>query len=245
LGCALEGLVAHKNVQKTVDKEIKHCYTVTAVNLTLEVQMKVKGVVLLLSFLFSVGAVANVVAAPSKKGNSSTKTITVKSFSGTLRIVTPSNKVITVSPGTRAPKIPFGSKIEVVNGKAVIMADGARITLTERQQIQIDKNAVTGAIEFTASDTSAGAIKVEIGGSVALLEQGQQINVVSDASAGGEQRIEVVKGEVTLRTDEGETKVEAGNSVNVGPGDLKDEKDVTVVPEPPEKQVEEASPSSL
>ncbi|OGS19397.1 MAG: hypothetical protein A2219_02795 [Elusimicrobia bacterium RIFOXYA2_FULL_50_26] len=207
--------------------------------------MKVKGVVLLVSFLFSVGAIANVAAAPSKSAKAITqKTIIVKSFSGTLRIVTPSNKVITVSPGTRAPRIPFGSKIEVVNGKAVIMADDARITLTERQQIQIDKNALTGAIEFTAGDASAGAIKVEIGSTVALLEQGQQINLVAGAVGGGDKKIEVVKGEVTLRTDEGEKKVEAGDSVSVTPGDLKDEKDVTVVPEPPQEQTE-ASPSSL
>lgn len=190
---------------------------------------------------------AGAVPPPSQPHAKIQKTIMIKNFSGKIRIITPSQRIFIVSRGNKLPIIPFGSKIEVIEGKAIIIAGDAKIMLDKKQSVLVDKIPDQDTIEISAADKSMGQIKVKVGGSTILLEGGQQANVVSGDLGDKERRIEIVKGEVTIVTADGEKKIGQGSGITVSvvtpPSDDTLTADVTVIPEPLRQESEEASPS--
>jgi hypothetical protein len=196
--------------------------------------------------LFSLAVVTTqIFAASTAAPAASSRLIKVNKFTGTIRIITPEKKVITVFRGSKLPDIPLGSKIQVLSGKAEIQAGPTVVTLNRRQAVMISKNDFTKGIEITAADDNMGPITARIEGSEVSIDKGEKINVIQNAD--GKSEIRAMQGQITLITPEGEKEIRQGTSVIAEPetGTTGGSGNVAtiVLPEPPQIPVEEASPS--
>jgi hypothetical protein len=200
----------------------------------------------LLTLCFAAIQGVQICAAASAVPNASSNLISVIKFTGTIRIITPDNKVITVFRGSKMPDIRFGSKIQVLSGKTEILAGDTILTLSRSQAVMISRNDFTRGVEITTADDNVGLITCKVQGTEFALDKGEKVDIIKNAE--GQSEIRAMEGTITLITPEGEKELHQGTSVTA-----EQETDTNkssmgsvasiVVPEPPQIPVEEASPS--
>ncbi len=173
-------------------------------------------------------------------------TVQIRRITGTIRIVTPDNKVITVTRGDRMPEIPSGSKIMVLSGRAEVLAGGTRAVLGERQSLVVSRDESSGAMRLSAAEGSAGIIRVRAGSSTVLLAGGDAISVTKTGD--NKQEITAEQGNITVITPQGKQELKEGGQISTDTVTQRPERqggENPVTPEPPQPKPEEASPSSL
>jgi type IV pilus assembly protein PilQ len=108
------------------------------------------------------------------------KEIKILEYTGTFRIVTLKQKIITVSQKEKIPHIPSGSRIKVLTGALVAGVGNITISMGKGGIIQVWGDEARKLIALSVAPESAGAVKVKAGEKEMLVNAGKKIKVASE-----------------------------------------------------------------